>query len=737
MFHRPDGTVTRLEAIRGGSAATAAANSPGGIFNFISGTGSSAFAGSVKTSTGIQGDNNGILRTDLNIGGPLGRSDWVYNVGGFYRYDKGARDLPFTANKGGQVKANIVKKHRWGLLKFYGKALNDQVIFYKQLPVADLDKAKPFAGFNLKTSSLIVDVANRVPSAADPAATRGYDAGDGIQVGHYAVGAEFYRQLANGWRLANNFKYGYFQFDHFQSSGHNLLSTVSAPNRIHRLSNDMFNSYAYRDAKTGQVVAQYENGALVGASQLGDKVLLTLAKTVTYRVHDVIDQVTLSRTLGQHQFTAGGYFGYGDIDNSLNLDFVLGRFEPNPRLLLLSHPNPFADQPGQPAQLQFTDDKGYFAYGFGTYTNFGGSSRIQALFVNDVWQVGDKLNLDLGLRLEASAHRGKKERWELPTGVDSLSQLPLGLDGDHTTFYDEFFKTGSGDFFDFDFSYAYWSGSLGLNYKIKDNLAAYSRLTRGIKAPEMTYYINNFVNADFEKGFEEEIIQAESGVKLNTRLLSLSLIGFYSRLDNIPFQLLVVSGDVGQFTPATFNSARTIGLEVEAALRPVESVEIDLIATIQDPQFINFNYYNINRTGSDFSDDFIEKFDGNTINEVPRISFDLTPSYHRGGFSFLLNWKYTGERQANRRNTLKLPAFNQFSAGITAKLSQRLSATVRVNNIFNTIGLMNFEGVGIPGTTGEDITPALIENVIVPQNRPYFVRPTLPRSATVSLSANF
>ena len=50
---------------------------------------------------------------------------------------------------------------------------------------------------------------------------------------------------------------------------------------------------------------------------------------------------------------------------------------------------------------------------------------------------------------------------------------------------------------------------------------------------------------------------------------------------------------------------------------------------------------------------------------------------------------------------------------------------------------MNFKGVGLPGTTGEDLTPAFIENVVVPQQCPYFVRPILPRSITAALTYSF
>ncbi len=228
MFHRADATVDRLEAIRGGSASVSSANSPGGIFNFISKTGGPQLGGSVRLSSGMQGSGNPMGRTDVSLGGPLAGDDWTFHVGGFYRHDEGARDLPFAANKGGQLKGNVVRSHDSGFLKLYGKLLDDQVIFYKQLPVADLDGPDPFPGFDLNSSSLIVDVRNQVPSAADPGVSRSYDGGDGIQVDSYSAGAQLLHEFADGWELSNNLKYSYSVFDHFQSSGHNLLSTVNA-----------------------------------------------------------------------------------------------------------------------------------------------------------------------------------------------------------------------------------------------------------------------------------------------------------------------------------------------------------------------------------------------------------------------------------------------------------------------------------------------------------------------------
>lgn len=71
-FLRADITTSRLEAVRGGTASIFGANAPGGIFNYISQTGGSTFAGEARLKFGLEGDGkNPYYRADLNFGGPF------------------------------------------------------------------------------------------------------------------------------------------------------------------------------------------------------------------------------------------------------------------------------------------------------------------------------------------------------------------------------------------------------------------------------------------------------------------------------------------------------------------------------------------------------------------------------------------------------------------------------------------------------------------------------------------
>lgn len=123
IFLRYDGSVDRIQAVRGGSASTFASNSPGGVINFISNTGE-AQGGSVGLTTGLDYASN---RVDFHYGQPFGNG-WRFHVGGFWRAGDGVRDAGYTAEKGGQVKANLTREFDSGYIRFHLKRLDDRAI---------------------------------------------------------------------------------------------------------------------------------------------------------------------------------------------------------------------------------------------------------------------------------------------------------------------------------------------------------------------------------------------------------------------------------------------------------------------------------------------------------------------------------------------------------------------------------------------------------------------------------
>lgn len=130
IFMRADMSVDRIEALKGGSASTLASNSPAGIINFISKTGTVA-GGTIATTMGVDFKS---MRTDFEYGAPLGNG-LKFHVGGFFRDGEGPRNPGFSANKGGQIKANLTKEFEKGYARVYFKYLNDRAISYMPMPV--------------------------------------------------------------------------------------------------------------------------------------------------------------------------------------------------------------------------------------------------------------------------------------------------------------------------------------------------------------------------------------------------------------------------------------------------------------------------------------------------------------------------------------------------------------------------------------------------------------------------
>jgi len=129
-FLRYDWSVNGIQAVRGGSASTFASNSPGGVINMISNTGSSG-GGAIGTSFGLDYDE---FRLDFSYGGEI-NSDLYFHIGGFARGGEGTRDTGFNGDQGGQIKFNVTQELDNGHIRFYFKNLSDRVTTYLPAPV--------------------------------------------------------------------------------------------------------------------------------------------------------------------------------------------------------------------------------------------------------------------------------------------------------------------------------------------------------------------------------------------------------------------------------------------------------------------------------------------------------------------------------------------------------------------------------------------------------------------------
>ena len=130
-FVKADSNIARVEAVRDGSASTAADNAPGAIINFITKDGS-VEGGSARIVRGIDFDRT---RLDFDSGAYLG-DDWKFHAGGFFLYGEGVKKSGLTGENGDQFKANLTRKFADGFIRLDVKFLDDRTPVYLPVPVA-------------------------------------------------------------------------------------------------------------------------------------------------------------------------------------------------------------------------------------------------------------------------------------------------------------------------------------------------------------------------------------------------------------------------------------------------------------------------------------------------------------------------------------------------------------------------------------------------------------------------
>lgn len=135
QFIRTSEVISRIEAVRGGSASTMATNAPGGVINFISQTGESQ-AGSLAITQGL---GHTLNRYDFSYGQPLSNTNNRFFVSGFYREGDSVRDNNLKLKQGGQLNANITHEFDRGFVRLTGKYLQDHVPMLLPVPVTTRD----------------------------------------------------------------------------------------------------------------------------------------------------------------------------------------------------------------------------------------------------------------------------------------------------------------------------------------------------------------------------------------------------------------------------------------------------------------------------------------------------------------------------------------------------------------------------------------------------------------------
>ena len=747
-YLRADATLQRIESVRGGTASILGANAPGGIFNYVSKTGGTTFAGEVRGRFGLEGNGkNPYYRTDFNVGGPLSKDkSLTFNVGGFYRNADGPKYPGYTLSQGGQVKANIIKNYKSGSIKLYAKILDDNTAPFEFTPSIDFTNPRPAGNFNNTSSTLIQSQQFTVPKAISGASKDiNYDSRKVAAYNEMAVGLNWEQNFGESWTFNNNIKIS-------NKENVNQTTAVVFPFRVDQVvfygvggNVARFGTYEFYNPASGQSYGSVQqlpptatsggirfipnNLTLPGGDVLQNAVFYNPNPYSEISLNDVIDQATITKRLKNMTFTGGLYYAATKATRFTMIPAAqsFATIEDQPKTVAIRYTNLAG------AKFELTNPAGN--------TNFGGSGVYEnevtteqtALFLGHNWDISEKLNFDWGIRAETF---NINSNFTTPKRVTPDS--PTGADGNATTLYDNrIFTANPKQSFDKTLNFSdVISYSAGLNYRVNDGLAVYGRYSQGRKTPDLSYFMdvaNQLLTSSISVE-AQDIKMAELGLKYRRKNLSFYATPFYTLASNIPnFQILQNTDNTNYAPPRLYQKIETKGLELEGNYAFNKNFSLRVVGILQTSVAKEFSVWLAKTNGP--ADDEKISFDGNYNDNIGNM-FTITPTYSTDKFTGSINWQYMGKRWANVGNAFELPAFNSFDLNLAYRFNKHIQLNASVNNLANTYGIMGWAAPGgFPASLDtQGFTKAMLE---ANTSAVYATLPIMPRAYFLTLSYKF
>ncbi|MGG5211010.1 TonB-dependent receptor [Chryseobacterium sp. MIQD13] len=660
-FFRVDNTVSRLEALRGGSGSIYANNSPGGLINFISKEGSNDFKGTAKLETSTYG----LMRTDMNVGGALVQDKLFFNVGGFYRTDSGIRKTGFRANNGGQIRMNLKYVFDKGYAKIYYKKLDDRNTFYLPIPLLqDGNDLKEFPGFdaNYGTYSYRAVSQLNIPQAGGGFFKR--DLENGIHPKVDVVGAEFKYDLGNNFSVLNKTRY----------TNINMEYTGMFPAGAPKLASD----FATKPVKDGGLAmsdyqySQVGSGAIVNPQYVQKLGFWAIDK----QMNNFVNDLQFNYKFDKGNVTAGFYKSNWKSHQYWNWSNILTTASDRPQLLNLVNPSMDPTDIGYSKTYNGVTDMSFLIR----------DSQIQGslndLYLNLDYNITDALSFNGGIRYSRDFYKG----YGVNTTTGNLNNSGLTTDGTHgfetTTADDNMAVLGN--------KYTYWnydvdkvSYTLAANYKINRENAVYARFSHGFRSPNEEAYYNNMADLSAIKPVGTN--QLEVGYKYYSRTFDIGIIPFYSTLKNLSFTDVFSDGT----SENKFANTTNFGVEIEGYTRLFNNIlEVTFNGTIQNPKYKDFAVTQVIEVNG-IKTNVIVDYSDNTVRRMPKFYFNISPAVNiTKQWRAYVSMNYYGKRFQNEGNTDDniLPSFTEVGAGMSYQLG-KIRFAVDGTNIFNTIGI--------------------------------------------------
>ncbi len=640
IFLRFDQNVSRIEAIRGGAASTMASNSPAGIINFISKTGS-VEGGSFSNTFGIDFSS---LRSDFEYGSPIGNG-LNFHVGGFFRSGDGPRHTGYTANNGGQIKANLTKTFKNGYARVYLKHLNDRTAAYMPMPIKVTGtNANPtwesIDGFSATTGtphSVYMQTNYGIGANGE---RRSVDVADGMHPVSNSIGAEFSFNLDKGWKVESRSRYA-------NNSGRFVAPFPSAVG----LTADMLTAVA--GATGNDLTDATLTYAHDGTAFNGDLAqVIHMFDTELKDFDNLVSDSKVSKKFENVTVSVGYFKGMQNINMAWLWNSYLMEVQgENAGLLDITL-----------ADTTLISESGQFAYGVPMWGNccqveYNSQYDISAPYASLSWDANEALSIDASVRYDKGKVRG--------VGFGG-SQGTLDVNNDGVIAPIEVsvstINLAKKNIVNYEYEYTSFSG--GVNYKLNNNQAVFVRGSYGgsAKADRAIFPAGSYLTLGNPK---DMITQGELGWKQNFKTGGLFVTAFYAG-----------TTEEGGFEATTQevieNDYTALGLEVEGAF---DFGDFDLRGAL--------TYTKAEIASGDN--------EGNTPRRQPAIMYNLIPTYSFNNHSVGLSIIGQSDAFAQDNNELIMPGYAIVSGFVNFGLTKNFVFSINGNNLLDTIGITESE----------------------------------------------
>jgi outer membrane receptor protein involved in Fe transport len=671
---RYDDSVTRVEAVRGGSASTLASQAPGAVINFINDTGEKQ-GGSIRLSKALNYTEN---RVDFTYGGPL--SDTVrFHVGGFVKDGNGPTNIDYKASQGYQVKANITKdiNDGKGYIRLNFRRLDDKEPTYTNMPSLvtvsgnSIGGFSTFPGFDARKQSN-QSIYNQSFQVMNESGQLERVQMEGIHPKATAFGGEFHNEFAGNFTVDDKFRY-LDQSGTFRTQFLNVATTASV----------------LGSTVNGQTVGviRYASGPNQGKVYAGS--FLNNNPNIDTNMRDVggwVNDLNFSGKFDAAGGTLKARAGWFHMVQNIAMDWHV-----NPSYSELSGDNPAQLDLYTAAGTQLT------AAGQAGFNNNWGNccARTYDLSYTDdapylaLNHTVGALDLDASVRFDAVKASGVAQSGVAGPTVtvsDALGSavLPSLIPG------------GPQEVLNYTVHYTSWS--FGALYSLNNDTSLFARASRGgrFNADRKTlggnFNADGTLNAQGASSALNTVTQQELGMKNRGNLWS----GRYN-VEATIFR--------AKTADSNFDLTRPVGRQYDN--KSYESYGLELDGSWRRGGFSLTG--DVTYTHAEITEDLLGNTKGNTPLATPRVIYLISPAYDFGKVS--LGAAIDGQTSAYTDNddALSIDGQTFVNAFVKYRPLEGLELGLNVNNLFNTLGYRG-RGSVVPATA---TTPAVFQNSAV------------------------